>query len=74
MISFKICFLNKRDLNITIIGDDLFPRKPNYQWNDWYKEDYGYKFQLMKEKIEEFRESIIKFWVKNQSEIPQFRL
>lgn len=72
--SFNIDFFNKRELIITISGDDLFPRKPNYAWNDWYKENYECKFQLMKEKIEKLRQSIIKIWLENQSEIPQFNL
>jgi hypothetical protein len=72
--SFEIKFLNKKSLTINCIGDNLFPRKENYQWNDWYKEDYEKKYELLRLYINEFRNSIIKIWLENQSNIPQFNL
>lgn len=58
--SFEIEFFNKKSLIINCTGDDLFIKKPNYLWNDWYKEDYETKYQLVKNHIEKFRNSIIK--------------
>lgn len=71
---FSIKSFNNQEIDIWINGDSLFERKPNYQWNDWYLEDYEFKFVLLKQKANEFRDSIIKVWSENQSEIPQFNL
>lgn len=72
--SFNIEFLNKKSLCINCTGDNIFPRRENYHWNDWYKENYENKYELLRIHIEKFRDSIIKIWSENQSDIPQFNL
>lgn len=65
---------NDQTLSIEINGDCLFPRKPNFTWNDWMTNDYERKVDLLRKKATEFRQSIINIWKGNQSEIPQFNL
>lgn len=71
---FKILFLNGERLVIKITGDDLFERKVNYHWNDWFTKDYDNKIIKLEEKITTLRNSIIEIWSKNKSQIPQFNL
>ena len=49
---FEILFLNKKSLKVRITGDDLFKRKENYCWNDWYIEDYDNKIIKLEKKTQ----------------------
>lgn len=70
-IYFYIKMFNNEKIRIDIDGDCIFKRKPNFKWNDWYKENYDSKIVLLENKANEIRNQIINIWSKNKSKIIQ---